>query len=221
MMSVSFWKISENFRIFLVVSLNVKTSLLLKGGFTWPDDLYLTFYYEHYTNQWMKGPELNVPRYSHAAGLLTDTVTQEVFVAVTGGYFDEALVSTEILMDGIWVHGMYFSLYKYWKRNNLCKNNFYFVLIYQDPTYQGHSENILWFHLKVVLRLLGVMMDIRMVNIGTQLFMMISTYLLAQLGLVHCQRWNRSFHYQEVVLWLSLFQIHWLAIASKCNKYNV
>jgi hypothetical protein len=48
-------------------------------------------------------------RMGHAAGIITDKVTNEYFVAVTGGndyrsgYF--YLDSTEILQDGKWVQG--------------------------------------------------------------------------------------------------------------------
>ena len=47
-------------------------------------------------------------RYTHAAGIITDEVTSEHFVAVTGGYYpdlDLDLDSTEILQDGEWVQG--------------------------------------------------------------------------------------------------------------------
>ena len=41
----------------------------------------------------------------HAAGIVTDEVTGEDFVAVTGGYGSGYLDSTEILQDGEWVQG--------------------------------------------------------------------------------------------------------------------
>ena len=47
-------------------------------------------------------------RHSHAAGIITDEVTGEDFVAVTGGNHnnhDNYLDSTEILQDGEWVQG--------------------------------------------------------------------------------------------------------------------
>ena len=42
---------------------------------------------------------------SHAAGIVTDEVTDEHFVAVTGGCNGDCLDSTEILQDGEWVQG--------------------------------------------------------------------------------------------------------------------
>ena len=48
-------------------------------------------------------------RERHAAGIVTDEVTDENFVAVTGGrYYSDGwffLDSTEILQDGEWVQG--------------------------------------------------------------------------------------------------------------------
>ena len=45
-------------------------------------------------------------RYSHAAGIVTDEVTDEHFVAVTGGFgYLRFLDSTEILQDGEWDQG--------------------------------------------------------------------------------------------------------------------
>jgi hypothetical protein len=73
-----------------------------------------TFYYDHNEGEWATGPSLMQARRSHAAGIVTDEVTDENFVAVTGGekfvairegsnYED--LDSTEILQDGNWVQG--------------------------------------------------------------------------------------------------------------------
>ena len=41
----------------------------------------------------------------HAAGIVTDVVTDEQFVAVTGGWSCDILTSTEILQDEEWVQG--------------------------------------------------------------------------------------------------------------------
>ena len=65
-----------------------------------------TFYYYHNEGEWTTGPSLMQARTKHAAGIVTDEVTDEHFIAVTGGegysgYFD----STEILKDGEWVQG--------------------------------------------------------------------------------------------------------------------
>ena len=45
------------------------------------------------------------PRFSHAAGIVTDLATDEQLVAVTGGWSCDILTSTEILQNGEWVQG--------------------------------------------------------------------------------------------------------------------
>ena len=64
-----------------------------------------TFYYDHNEGEWTTGPSLMEARDGHAAGIVTDEVTDENFVAVTGGYNSIGLDSTEILQDGNWVQG--------------------------------------------------------------------------------------------------------------------
>ena len=44
-------------------------------------------------------------RAHHAAGIVTDEVTDEQLVVVTGGWSCNILTSTEILQDGEWVQG--------------------------------------------------------------------------------------------------------------------
>ena len=71
----------------------------------------LTYYYNHNDKTWSGGPNLNVSRYSHAAGIVIDIVTQEKFVVVTGGMVgpkvvvDDEVRSTEILSRDVWSKG--------------------------------------------------------------------------------------------------------------------
>ena len=44
-------------------------------------------------------------RFSHATGIITDAVTDEQLVVVTGGQSCNVLTSTEILQDREWVQG--------------------------------------------------------------------------------------------------------------------
>ena len=44
-----------------------------------------TFYHDHNEGEWINGPSLMQARSEHAAGIVTDDVTDEPFVAVTGG----------------------------------------------------------------------------------------------------------------------------------------
>ena len=44
-----------------------------------------TFYYDHIESEWIPGPSLKQRRKHLAAGIVTDEVTNENFVVVTGG----------------------------------------------------------------------------------------------------------------------------------------
>ena len=68
-----------------------------------------TFYYDHSSEQWVDGPTLNQARSEHAAGTVTDEVTIERLVVVSGGFDgSDAMKSTEILQDGDWSLGIYY-----------------------------------------------------------------------------------------------------------------
>ena len=64
-----------------------------------------TFYHDHNKGEWINGPNLMQARAYHAAGFVTDEVTDENFLAVTGGYYLVHFDSTELLQDGNWVEG--------------------------------------------------------------------------------------------------------------------
>ena len=92
-----------------MVAINSTCSMVI-GGYSnnnyLPHNYALTFFYDRIEGEWVNGPSLIQARHSHAAGIITDEVTGEDFVAVTGGnpnsnYLD----STEILQDGEWVQG--------------------------------------------------------------------------------------------------------------------
>ena len=90
-----------------MVAINTTASIVI-GGL---DGSYAasasTFYYNHNEGEWTVGPILMRARMAHAAGIVTDEVTDENFVAVTGGIDSghSLLYSTEILQDGNWVQG--------------------------------------------------------------------------------------------------------------------
>ena len=64
-----------------------------------------TFFYDHNEGEWIIGPSLMEAREFHAAGIVTDEMTDEQLIAVTGGWSCGVLTSTEILQDGEWVQG--------------------------------------------------------------------------------------------------------------------
>ena len=91
-------------------NINSTTSIIIGGAvyrngksIASPD----TYYFHHPTKQWIQGPGLNVGRVRHTSGLVTDTVTNEKYVVVVGGFswIDGHLASTEILMGGEWITG--------------------------------------------------------------------------------------------------------------------
>ena len=55
--------------------------------------------------EWSNGPSLLEGRSHHAAGIVTDEVTNENFAVVTGCTSHKSSKSTEILQDGKWVQG--------------------------------------------------------------------------------------------------------------------
>ena len=87
-----------------MVAINSTVSMII-GGWDGSNSA-STFYFDHIKSDWINGPNSMQAKYLHAAGVVTDEVTNENFVAVTGGHFDyDDLDSTEILQDGKWVQG--------------------------------------------------------------------------------------------------------------------
>ena len=90
-----------------MVAINSTCSMVI-GGFTGGSSFSYsisTFFYDHNEGDWINGPSLIKAREWHAAGIVTDEVTDESFVAVTGGFYYSNLDSTEILQDREWVQG--------------------------------------------------------------------------------------------------------------------
>jgi hypothetical protein len=103
-----------------------------------------TFFYDHNEGEWITGPSMMQARMSHAAGIVTDDVTDEPLVAVTGGITGGRnyshgwffLDSTEILQDGEWVQGkiiitIWHLLEMFWSRGLglfKCRSKFFSFL---------------------------------------------------------------------------------------------
>ena len=107
-----------------LVQINSTVSLLI-GGMT-SSDLYSrkTYYFDHIKEQFLQGPELNIGRYYHASSIITDQITDEKYVVVSGGennneYPDYILDSTEILINNEWRFGMYGS-----REKKICFKNY-------------------------------------------------------------------------------------------------
>ena len=82
-----------------MVAINSTCSMVIGGSYSWS-----THYFDHSEHDWINGPSLIKLRSGHAAGIVTDEMTDENFVAVTGGYGQAGQLS-EILQDGNWVQG--------------------------------------------------------------------------------------------------------------------
>ena len=91
-----------------MVAINKTCSMVIGGG-NYQAYFSSTFFYDRNEGEWINGPSLMQARKWHAAGIVTDEVTDEHFVAVTGGSnafgSSGALESTEIFQDGEWVQG--------------------------------------------------------------------------------------------------------------------
>ena len=70
-----------------------------------------TFSYDHKLDKWdLDEPELNLGRSDHAVGIVTDEVTMEKYIIITGGaysYIDDIIIlkSTEVLLANSWSKG--------------------------------------------------------------------------------------------------------------------
>ena len=70
------------------------------------DTLAKTYFYDHNEGEWINGSSLIEARSVHAAGIITDEVSDDHFVVVTGGHGSSGyLDTTEILDKGVWVQG--------------------------------------------------------------------------------------------------------------------
>ena len=91
-----------------MVAINSTCSMVIGGESNDLVSSASTFFYDRNEDEWITGPSLMQAREWHAAGIVTDEVTDEHIVAVTGGrgYSDSSyLDSTEILQDGEWIQG--------------------------------------------------------------------------------------------------------------------
>ena len=91
-----------------LVQINSTVSLLIGGITSSEDSSPKTYYFDHIKQQFLQGPELNIGRYYHASSIITDQITDEKYVVVTGGMNDSigVLDSAEVLINNEWRFGM-------------------------------------------------------------------------------------------------------------------
>jgi hypothetical protein len=99
-----------------LVAIDNTLSLLIGGRTT--ETTEKTHYFDHQAHNWIQGPDLMQARMAHAAGVVTDEVTTEKLVIVTGGDHNGIrLDSTEILINNQWNQG---KIARYYSMD-LCK----------------------------------------------------------------------------------------------------
>ena len=89
-----------------LVAIDNTLSLLIGGSDIENAPIQTTHYFDHQAHNWIQGPDLMQAREDHAAGVVTDEVTTEKLVIVTGGGHNGIrLDSTEILFNSQWNQG--------------------------------------------------------------------------------------------------------------------
>ena len=89
-----------------LVAIDNTLSLLIGGRNIESAQIQTTNYFDHQAHNWIQGPDLMQARMAHAAGVVTDEVTTEKLVIVTGGEYNGIrLDSTEMLFNNEWKQG--------------------------------------------------------------------------------------------------------------------
>ena len=89
-----------------LVAIDNTLSMLIGGETTGSVIIPTTHYFDHQGHNWIQGPDLMQAREDHAAGTVTDQVTFEKIVIVTGGQHNGIkLDSTEMLINKQWNQG--------------------------------------------------------------------------------------------------------------------
>ena len=90
-----------------LVAIDNTLSMLIGGRTTGNAATQTTHYFDHQSHNWIQGPDLMQARWQHAAGIVTDQVTNEKLVIVTGGFNNPGITldSTEMLINNQWNQG--------------------------------------------------------------------------------------------------------------------
>ena len=82
------------------------TVSLLSGGWTYANSKSAqTWYYDHATEVFTSGPNLQKGRYYHGSATNVDKVTKAKIAVITGGNNNNRMDSTEMLINGQWQTG--------------------------------------------------------------------------------------------------------------------
>ena len=89
-----------------LVAIDNTLSMLIGGSKVVNKGTNTTHYFDHQSHNWIQGPDLMQARWGHAAGIVTDQVTNEELVIVTGGNRNGIFLdSTEMLFNNQWNWG--------------------------------------------------------------------------------------------------------------------
>ena len=90
-----------------LVAIDNTLSMLIGGSTTENVATKTTHYFDHQSHNWIQGPDLMQARWQHAAGMVTDQVTNEKLVIVTGGFHNPGITLdyTEMLINNQWNQG--------------------------------------------------------------------------------------------------------------------
>ena len=90
----------------VATQLNELVTIIIGGWTPHTDYSDQTWYYNHKEKMFIKGPRLPLGRQGHAVGKLTDSITKEEMIVVTGGFNGgRILKTTEMLRYGEWEKG--------------------------------------------------------------------------------------------------------------------
>ena len=93
---------------FAITLVNDTVSIITGGGNNAIRATKLSWYFNHLTQEFSKGPDLLIPRRSHASGTLIDGGTNEKIPVVAGGMdYGITVNSTEFLLNEKWNKGEY------------------------------------------------------------------------------------------------------------------
>ena len=107
-----------------LVAIDNTLSLLIGGRTTGGVTTQTTHYFDHQGHNWIQGPDLMQGRRDHAAGIVTDEVTTEKLVIVTGGEYNGIyLDSTEMLINQQWNQGTIAHYYSMDLCKGVCHEN--------------------------------------------------------------------------------------------------
>jgi hypothetical protein len=89
-----------------LVAIDNTLAMLIGGTIPGSIETPTTHYFDHHDHNWIQGPDLLQARLNHAAGIVTDEVTTEKLVIVTGGLHNGIFLdSTEMLINQQWIQG--------------------------------------------------------------------------------------------------------------------